>query len=268
MVTSWSDARISWPRCQPMGQRGGHGLLFDGDLIRAVRTESALALAYWWGVSSNVVWRWRKLLGIPRAGTEGSKLLIQAAAEKGAEAMQDREFTPAERKAKSRNARRLKLGQYLQPGYHGPLWTAEELALLGTLPDADVAVIVGKSANAVRVQRTKKGIPAVKPVRADPDAPPERPAAPRRPPSKKAMEAAWEANRGRKHTEEARKKMSEAQRKRWIMPGTKAWTAAEDKLVRELPANEAATKTGRTVRAVYTRRSLLGLNDGRTARWV
>jgi hypothetical protein len=69
VVTTWSDPPISWPRCQPMGQRGGHGLLFEGQLIQAVRTESALAICFWWGVSEGVVWRWRKVLGIPRAGT-------------------------------------------------------------------------------------------------------------------------------------------------------------------------------------------------------
>jgi hypothetical protein len=162
VVTSWSDAPISWPRCQPMGQRGGHGLLFDGELIRAVRTESALAICFWWGISEGVVWRWRMVLGIPRAGTEGSKLLIQAAAQAGADAMQAREFTEAERKMKRRNARRLNLAQHLPTGYHGPRWTADQLALLGTLPDADVAAIAGRTVEAVRQRRTGLGIPTVR----------------------------------------------------------------------------------------------------------
>jgi hypothetical protein len=42
-----------------------------------------------------------------------------------------------------------------------------------------------------------------------------------------------------------------------------AWTAAEDDLVRTLPPREVAERTGRTLRAVYHRRPLLGLSGGR-----
>jgi len=41
------------------------------------------------------------------------------------------------------------------------------------------------------------------------------------------------------------------------------WAAAEDTLVRTLPAKEVAQKTGRTLRAVYDRRRGLGMPDGR-----
>jgi hypothetical protein len=37
------------------------------------------------------------------------------------------------------------------------------------------------------------------------------------------------------------------------------WTAKEDELVRTLPVREAAERTGRTLRAVYKRRSQLGV---------
>jgi hypothetical protein len=37
------------------------------------------------------------------------------------------------------------------------------------------------------------------------------------------------------------------------------WTATEDKIVRTLPPQVAAGRTGRTVRAVHHRRSILGL---------
>ena len=33
IVTGWSDARISWPRCRAV-QRGGTGLLVDEELAR------------------------------------------------------------------------------------------------------------------------------------------------------------------------------------------------------------------------------------------
>src|SRR5262249_38724674 len=85
VITSWSDARISWPRCRLLDTHGGgSGLLVDEELARAVRSESVLAIQHWWGVNSVSVWRWRKALGVEgRAGTEGSQRLIQAAAEAG-----------------------------------------------------------------------------------------------------------------------------------------------------------------------------------------
>jgi hypothetical protein len=49
--------------------------------------------------------------------------------------------------------------------------------------------------------------------------------------------------------------------------GREPWTAEEDDLVRRLPPAEAATRTGRTLMAVYCRRGLLGLTGGRRAPW-
>ena len=58
--------------------------------------------------------------------------------------------------------------------------------------------------------------------------------------------------------------MSEAHRRRGtLVPGTVVWTEKEDALVRSLPAAEAARRTGRTLGAVWSRRRVLGLPDGR-----
>jgi hypothetical protein len=57
VITSWSDGRISWPRCRRLGVRGGSGLLVDDELVRAIRSESSLAIQYWWGVQAETVWR-------------------------------------------------------------------------------------------------------------------------------------------------------------------------------------------------------------------
>ena len=65
--------------------------------------------------------------------------------------------TEAERRARRRRARELNLGQYLKPGTHGPWWSAEELALLAALSDAEVAERTGRTENAVRLRRRKLG---------------------------------------------------------------------------------------------------------------
>jgi hypothetical protein len=63
-LTGWTDARISWPRCGVIGKQGGFGLLSDEELLRAIRTESGLALRHWWGVSEGTATHWRDAFGI------------------------------------------------------------------------------------------------------------------------------------------------------------------------------------------------------------
>jgi hypothetical protein len=160
VVTSWSDAPIPWPRCRALdGPGGGSGILLDEELARAVRHESAAAVMHLWGVTAGVVWRWRKALGVTRTGNEGSQRLIRAAAGTGGQAMRERGVTEEERDERRRTARRLNLAKHLPTSYHGPRWTAEQLQLLGTEPDAVVAAKVGRTVDAVRRQRTLRGIP-------------------------------------------------------------------------------------------------------------
>jgi hypothetical protein len=45
------------------------------------------------------------------------------------------------------------------PNPSGNGWTAEELALLGTAPDAEVAAEIGRTEGAVTLKRCKLGIP-------------------------------------------------------------------------------------------------------------
>jgi hypothetical protein len=78
------------------------------------------------------------------------------------------------------------------------------------------------------------------------------------------VEALAAQRRGTRHREESRRRMSEAHRRRGtLVPGTVVWTKAEDRLVRSLPAAEAARRTGRTLVAVWQRRRVLGVPDGR-----
>jgi hypothetical protein len=159
VVTTWTDARISWPRCRRRGQKGGSGLLVNEELLRAIRTESAEAIKHWFGVSTHAVWRWRKAFGITQWGTEGSRRLHTQVSEAGAARQRGRRLPLAQVERRRQTAKDLNLGQYLKPGYHGPRWTAATLALLGTLPDDELATRIGRTPEAVRIKRTQLGIP-------------------------------------------------------------------------------------------------------------
>lgn len=142
VVTGLTDAPIQWPRCctlDPPG--GGRGLLVDDELARAVRSESALALCRWWGVSRATARRWRKALGVGRMDAEGSRRLILANISTIVAA---REPCPAGAAAREEDS---------------VLWAPEELALVGAYPDAEVARRTGRSKTAVQKKRRELGRP-------------------------------------------------------------------------------------------------------------
>ncbi len=158
VVTGWSEGRIPWPRCRAIGHRGGSGLLVCEELARAIRTESAASVEHWWGVSGNTVTLWRKTLGVEGwTGTRGTRRLVRAASLKGAARTRGKPLCPEQVERRRRRALELNLGQYLDPA-HGAGWCGEELALLGKLPDAEVARQTGRSKEGVRQKREELGI--------------------------------------------------------------------------------------------------------------
>src|SRR5262245_26532891 len=159
VITSISAGRIAWPRCRALDQRGGSGLLVDEELARAVRSESAAAVMYWWGVGVHAVWRWRKALGVGRMDSPGSRRLIQAVAEQGAEGIKRREWTAEERERYRQRAVELDLARFLVAPRLERQWKKAELQLLGTAADAEVAERIGRTTNAVRIMRTRLGVP-------------------------------------------------------------------------------------------------------------
>jgi len=160
VVTSWTAARISWPRCNIVGQMGGSGILVDEELARAIRNESALAIRYWWGVGHGTVWWWRQQLGVDRKGNEGTKRLMALAAAKGAAAVKAKTWSQTERQSKARLARQLNQARFLRGPNNPRLWKPDELTLLKDLrlSDAQVAACIDKTATAVRVKRWKMGL--------------------------------------------------------------------------------------------------------------
>jgi hypothetical protein len=86
VITTWTDARIAWPRCRVMGpSSAGSGLLVCSELARAIKTESAAAIMHWWVVGLNAVWRWRKGFGVARVNIHSSNRLVRVNAKNDAE---------------------------------------------------------------------------------------------------------------------------------------------------------------------------------------
>jgi hypothetical protein len=162
-ITSRSDGRIPWPKCIPVDVRSRPILLVTDELLRAIREESSLALQHWFGVGPNQVWSWRRAFGVGAWEPEGSARLHRMNAAKGADGVKRKRWTPAELEAKRESAIRLDLIRFAHEAGNGrPAWTKQELVLLGTAPDAEVAARIGRTANAVRVKRTKLRIPSCK----------------------------------------------------------------------------------------------------------
>jgi hypothetical protein len=81
------------------------------------------------------------------------------------------------------------------------------------------------------------------------------------------IEAMRKGRTGKPQSEDARRRMSATHRRRGtLVPGTRVWTAEEDDLVRTLPPSQVVERTGRTLVAVWSRRRVLGLPDGRARR--
>jgi hypothetical protein len=160
VVTGFHDGRIPWPRVRVRGARGGAGLWINDDLKRAILTESAKALMYWFGVGCNAVCNWRRAFEVKgKFGTVGSKRANHAAAFAGGKAMKEKDWTDEEPDAKAETAKRYgtKPGARWTPATGG--WTTKEVTLLGTDQDEVIAERIGRTVEAVRCKRSLLKIP-------------------------------------------------------------------------------------------------------------
>jgi hypothetical protein len=139
IITSWTDAPKSWPRCRAYDSPGGggSGILVEDELARAIRTESAAAVGFWWGVSEHTVWRWRMTLGVDRKNNPGTVRLTAIASEKGAAKVRGKKLEPEQVEAMRKRAKEMNQGRFIAPHRRpgGRPWPQEELALLGTADD-------------------------------------------------------------------------------------------------------------------------------------
>jgi hypothetical protein len=196
-VRRMTDARIQWP-----ATHGGppSTVIVCGDLIRAVRVESAIAVAFHWGVSPHTVRRWRRALDVPRSTNGTRRLAIDYVAEKltpevrakAKHSMHSAEVRarlrashvgrpthPNFRAAQREYARRPKpeawkralsarMGKMWEnPEAHGrPArhhWTDDEIALLGTQSDGALAKLLRLPTHVVSAQRRRLGIRRIAP---------------------------------------------------------------------------------------------------------
>jgi hypothetical protein len=132
-------------------------LLVEEVLARAVRKESAAAVQHWWGVSRSTVMKWRKALGADRRNNPGSRRLVRAAVEAAASAQRGAPPS-AEQVEHRRQASAARNARANEPLYGGAMWTEEELAVLGTAPDAEVAALLGRTVDGVACKRLRLGI--------------------------------------------------------------------------------------------------------------
>jgi hypothetical protein len=192
-VGGLTDTPIIWPYARHTGPLS---MIVCGDLVRAVQTESVLAVAHHWGVARETVWKWRRALGVPM-WNEGSLRLhritqperydIQAlerarkrsqtpkARAKMSAARKGRPphphlraaATAAARRPKSESFKRqlsLRLRREWQQGLRrghppGRPWTDAEIARLGTDTDPEIARELERTPGAVQKMRLRLGIP-------------------------------------------------------------------------------------------------------------
>jgi hypothetical protein len=76
--------------------------------------------------------------------------------EKGAAVLRGVNLPAEQCERRRQTALDVNLGQHLRPGSHGPHWAADELALLGTMPDEQVAAETGRTIGAVKVMRGRQ----------------------------------------------------------------------------------------------------------------
>ena len=99
--------------------------------MRAIRTESAAALKWWWRVSTHTAWSVAEGVRRRPARHQGSRALHEATSLKGGAAAREREIPDGE--IDQRTATRRARGGWTMPNrWKDAGWTAEQMALLGT----------------------------------------------------------------------------------------------------------------------------------------
>jgi hypothetical protein len=184
-----SSGRIPWPIGKLYRGARARFLIVTGDLVRAIRMESGVAISHWWGVSEFTVTKWRRELDVARTN-EGTRRLRQdyALEPAGQEALEKAIARAREPEVRARmgatrrgrplhaNTRRGQIAaikgkplsedhrRKIKESLHllGPdapwmatAWKPEEDALLMELPDEEVAERTGRTIDAVKSRKRR-----------------------------------------------------------------------------------------------------------------
>jgi transcriptional regulator with XRE-family HTH domain len=157
LVSGYTNARISWPLGRPEGAALKSTMVLCGDLVRALRCESNLAVQHWWGVSHATVSKWRKALNVPQFN-EGTRILRKSVA------LRVRPATAVGRAYGNTIAARAKAAKTLRATgrYGNPprRWSDREVALFGTMSDATLAKRLRCNSRTLGIKRRQLGMAA------------------------------------------------------------------------------------------------------------
>jgi hypothetical protein len=169
-VGGYSNALIPWP----VAVKHPKQMILCGDLVKALKTESRLAVAFHFAISPQMVSEYRRQLGIERFTAGSIRLFwrnvkLAGSDEARAKMSQQREgrhdlMTPEDRKRlreiqkrPKSDAFKAKVAERWQRRYallgKPEEWTEEELKLIGTRPDREVAKLVNRSVMAVKAKK-------------------------------------------------------------------------------------------------------------------
>ena len=267
-VSGYSDGQIPWP----IKWKTRNSLILCGDLVKAVRLESKVAIAHHWGVCLETVQGWRRVLGV-EAYTSGSQWLMRANARENATPRRMRRMTelarPAGRQPKSREWKRrmsnivrvrIKLTGPIHPDR--PLWTPQQDRLLGTDLDPRIAERLGRTVEAVRTRRCALGIPIHHHLGPKPWTPEEEKLLGTKPDD----EIARLLGRGARGVQIRRQSLGIPS----FVQVHRPWTAREDALLGTIPDRELAKKLRRPLQTIQVRRHLKGIANPAPARrlWI
>lgn len=192
IVVGYSDGRIPWPIGRQRG-KGSKGIVVFGGLAKAILRESNQADCYWFGVRQWTVSKWRKALGVGLTNPGTYRLRSDYTREpwalKARAKGQAKNGDPVRRKkiaiAKTGVPRPVHVIEAMRKGRtekpqpphvgkivaasnkrrkamglvsYGRVWTAQDDALVLTLPAADVARRTGRTLTSVYSRRVRLGV--------------------------------------------------------------------------------------------------------------
>jgi hypothetical protein len=172
-VCGYSNGLIPWP----VSWRHPKQLIVCGDLLEALRRESVRAIVFHFGISHATASKLRTLLGIERYNAGSMRLFwrnvnLARTDEARKKMSRAREGKPSRESARDRERlRRIqrrpkpevwkrKMSALWQKRFRlvgrPKRWTKQELAMIGTRPDREVARMLGRSVAAVRAKKFAK----------------------------------------------------------------------------------------------------------------